>query len=376
MLILNKDDKKWADEIWEKLDKKFSKSAVSAGEKIPYTTVDGVYNDLAEEAINGWTNGFWPGLMWLMYVGTKNEVYRKTAENAEKRLDCALYTPSMLHHDVGFMWHISSGINYRLFGTQESKERTLTAANVLAGRYNCRGKYIRAWEEEDARGKVIIDCMMNIPLLYWASKETKDLRYYYIAENQADHTIETHIRADGSVRHIVDLDAETGEIKEVLAGQGFSPDSAWSRGQGWAIYGYALSYIHTGKQIYLDTAKKVANFFIANIVDSGFIPRVDLKAPGKEHDTSAGAVAACGLIEIANCVDENERDMYLNAAIKLLRAMEEKYCIWDEKEESVLTGCVERYFPDEGRKGHNIVYGDYYFVEAIYKLKGFEPLFW
>ena len=111
-------------------------------------------------------------------------------------------------------------------------------------------------------------------------------------------------------------------------------------------------------------------------MDSGFIPRVDLKAPGKEHDTSAGAVAACGLIEIANCVDENERDMYLNAAIKLLRAMEEKYCIWDEKEESVLTGCVERYFPDEGRKGHNIVYGDYYFVEAIYKLKGFEPLFW
>lgn len=376
MITLKTEDRIWVDNVWEKLDKKLSKSAVSAREKIPYMSVDGVYNDIGKEAPHGWTNGFWPGLMWLMYVGTKNEEYRKTAEVAEKTMDAALYKPSLLHHDVGFMWQISSGVNYRLFGTEESKERTLLAANVLAGRYNSRGRYIRAWQEEDAKGKVIIDCMMNIPLLYWASRETKDERYSYIAESQADHTIETHIRADGSVRHIVDLDPSTGEIKEVLGGQGYSPESAWARGQGWAIYGYALSYIHTKKQLYLDTAKKVANFFIANVSDSGYIPRVDLKAPGNEHDTTAGAIAACGLIEIAKCVDENERDMYLNAAIKILRATEEKYCTWEENVESVLSGGVERYHPDEGRIGHNIIYGDYYFAESIYKLKGFEMLFW
>ena len=374
MYNLNDETKKWVDEIWEKLDTKLSRTAVSSYDKITYTTIDGVH-DNAAEIIYRWTNGFWPGLMWLMYVGTKNEVYKKTAEHAEEMLDAALAMPDKLSHDVGFMWHISSGINHRLFGGEKSKARTTLAATHLASRFNIRGNYIRVWNG-DRVGQVIIDCMMNLPLLYRESELIGDKRFYYIAEAHADKTIQTHIRPDGSVRHIVDLDPATGEIKEVLGGQGYSADSAWSRGQAWAVYGYVLSYIHTGKQEYLDVAKRVANYFIANVCDTGYIPRVDFKSPCTEPDTTAGAAAACGLLEISKCVPDDEKPMYFNAAIRMLKALEEKYCDWSDTEDSILQYGVERYFPDERRKGLPIIYGDYYFAEAIYKLKGFDMLFW
>lgn len=374
MYDLSNENKKWVDEIWTKLDAKLSRTAVSSYEKIPYTTVDGVHND-DSDVIFKWTNGFWPGLMWLMYVGTKNEVYKKTAEHAEEMLDAALAMPEKLSHDVGFMWHISSGINYRLFGGEKSRARTLHAANFLAARYNIRGNYIRVWNG-DRVGQVIIDCMMNLPLLYWASEVINDNRYRYIAEAHADNTIKTHIRPDGSVRHIVDLDPTNGDVKEYIGGQGYDADSAWSRGQAWAIYGYALSYIHTGKEEYLDIAKRVANYFIANVADTDYLPRVDFKSPCTEYDTTAGAAAACGLLEIAKCVGEHEKGIYLNAALRMLKALEKNYCDWSETEDSILQHGVEKYHPIEQQCGKPIIYGDYYFAEAIYKLKGFDTLFW
>lgn len=368
-------DQQWVDVIWEKLDSKLYEVSKSAYDKIPYSTVNGVYNNEAEKCIFKWTNGFWPGLMWLMHVGTGKKQYRKTAEHAEEMLDEVLRKPWWFNHDAGFMWHISSGVNYRLYHGETSKARTLHAANHLAARFHIHGNYIRAWNGAEKAGMSIIDCMMNLPLLYWASAEVKDKRYSDIAQAHAAHTLQAHLRADGSVRHIVTHDPETGEVTGCKAGQGYSEDSAWARGQSWAIYGFVLSYIHTGKYEYLDAAKRVAHYFIANIAGE-WIPRVDFRSPGKEHDTTAGAIAACGLIEIAKAVDELERDVYLNAAIKILRALEEKYCNWSLEEESVLQHGVEKYFPDECRKGKPIIYGDYYFAEAIYKLKGFELLFW
>ena len=375
MIKLCPKDRQWVDDIWEKLNTKLYAVSISAYDKIPYSTVNGVYNNEAEEYIFKWTNGFWPGLMWLMHVGTGKEQYRKTAEHAEEILDEVLRKPWLLSHDVGFMWHISSGIHYRLFGDDASKARTLHAANHLASRFHVKGNYIRAWNAPDKAGMSIIDCMMNLPLLYWASEEVQDIRYSDIANAHARHTLETHLRPDGSVRHIVKHDPETGEVTGGGAGQGYSEDSAWTRGQAWAIYGFVISYIHSGKQEYLDVAKRVAHYFIANIAEE-WIPRVDFRAPGKEHDTTAGAIAACGLIEIANCVDELEQDLYRNASMKILNALERSYCNWTEEEQSILQHGVEKYFPDESRLGKPIIYGDYFFTEAIYKLKGFERLFW
>lgn len=376
MYNISEADKKWVDEIWAKIDNKLKTVAPLNKDKIPYTTVDGVYNDMAKEDITWWTNGFWPGMMWLMYVGTKNEMYKEVAENAEKMLDAAFEEYDHLHHDVGFMWHISSGINYRLFGGKKSRVRTSIAADMLASRYNASGKYIRAWNE-DKVGWVIIDCMMNIPLLYWASEEYKDPRFKYIAMNHADTVMKTHIRPDGSVNHIVDLDPVTGEPKEAFGGQGYELGSSWSRGQAWAIYGYVISYIHTGKQEYLDTAKRVAHYFIANVCDD-WLPKADFRCPDEPviYDSTAGACTACGLLEIARVVPEHEKKLYLNAAMNLIKAMEKNFCNWTEEEQSILQMGTEAYFCRPQGKHAAIIYGDYYFIEAIYKLKGFDMLFW
>ena len=376
MYNISEADKNWVDEIWAKIDSKLRTVAPLNKDKIPYTTVDGVYNDMAKEDITWWTNGFWPGMMWLMYVGTKNEMYKEVAENAEKMLDAAFEEYDHLHHDVGFMWHISSGVNYRLFGGKKSRVRTSIAADMLASRYNSSGKYIRAWNE-DKVGWVIIDCMMNIPLLYWASEEYKDPRFKYIAMNHADTVMKTHIRPDGSVNHIVDLDPVTGEPKEAFGGQGYELGSSWSRGQAWAIYGYVISYIHTGKQEYLDTAKRVAHYFIANVCDD-WLPKADFRCPDEPviYDSTAGACTACGLLEIARLVPEHEKKLYLNAAMNLLKAMEKNFCNWTEEEQSILQMGTEAYFCRPQGKHAAIIYGDYYFIEAIYKLKGFDMLFW
>lgn len=370
-------NKSFIDQTWEKLDGKLKQVAVRSRDKIPYTTVNGVHDDRQGKSISWWTNGFWGGLMWLMYLGSKNEEYRITAENAERLMDAAFANVAVLHHDVGFMWHIMSGANYRLTGNAEARNRNLLAAMTLASRYNISGKYIRSWNG-DMAGWTIIDCMMNIPLLYWASRELGDPRFEKIAVAHADMAMRDHVRPDGSVAHIVSHDVETGEVIETLAGQGYAVGSSWSRGVAWALYGFVLSYIHTKKVEYLDTAKRVAHYFITNLVADDWLPIVDFRAPEepKRYDSTAGAVAACGLIEIAKCVPEGEQKIYLDSAIKLLRAMEERFCNWQDDEDSVLQMGTERYNSD-GKGDHiPIIYGDYFFVEAILKLRGEEFLAW
>ena len=371
------ENKDFINSTWDKLDKKLKLVSERSKNKIPYTTRDGVHNNMADEDITWWTNGFWAGLMWLMYVGTKDEHYKSVAERAEEMLDKAFEKYDTLHHDVGFMWYISSGVNYRLFGGEKSRLRTIYAANMLASRYNAAGKFIRSWNGDHV-GWVIIDSMMNIPLLYWASKEHNDNRYKYIAENHADTVLGTHIRADGSVNHIVNLNPENGEVIETFGGQGYGVGSSWSRGQSWAIYGFVLSYIHTGKREYLDAAKRVAHYFIANVSETGYVSRVDFRSPDEPVliDTTASACAACGLIEIANNVGEYEKNLYLGAAIKILKALEENYCDWTDKEDSILRMGTEAYNCHESGRHVPIIYGDYFFTEAIYKLKGNDMLFW
>ena len=370
------ENKTWIDETWTKLDKKLKVVSEKSKNKIPYTTENGIHDNMVEKDITWWTNGFWAGLIWLMYVGTKDEHYKEVAEKAEELLDGAFEVYDMLHHDVGFMWHISSGVNYRLTGNKKSRLRALYAADLLASRYNAEGRFIRSWNE-DKTGWVIIDSMMNIPLLYWSSEEHNDPRYRYIAQNHADTLLHTHIRNDGSVNHIVNLDPSNGEVLETFGGQGYEVGSSWSRGQAWAIYGFILSYIHTGRQEYLDAAKRVAHYFIANIVETDYIPRVDFRSPEEPVliDTTAAACTACGLIEIAKAVGEHEKKMYINAAIKILKALEKKYCDWTGNEDSILQMGTEAYGRERGRH-IPIIYGDYFFTEAIYKLRGNDMLFW
>ena len=364
-------DKKWLDEVWEKTDRKLSRTAVECREMLPYSTENGKWT---ERDVDWWTNGFWPGMMWLMYDATGNEEYRTTAERAEVLLDEALRHVTTLHHDVGFMWHISAGANYRLTGNEASFVRNMFAANMLAGRYKIKGELIRAWNGPGTDGWAIIDCMMNIPLLYWASKETGDDRFKYIAMSHADKTMKYHVREDGSVNHINEYNTETGEFVKSHGGQGYSDESSWSRGQAWAVYGFTLSYMHTGEKRYLDTARKVANYFISAVC-SDWLPRCDFRAPAEPvvYDSSAGLIAANGLIELSKCVGEYEAQMYFDAAVKLVKAISDKFADWSEDTDAIIGYGTERY----GRGEHiDMVYSDYYFVEALNKLKGFNTFLW
>ena len=166
--LLKESDKKWVNETYEKIRGKIFAECGRIGSRIPYIADNGVYReDKAETDIVWWTNGFWPGMLWQMYHAEGDERYRMAAQGAEEKLDRAFDIYTGLHHDVGFMWLHSAVADYRLTGDERAKVRALHAAHLLAGRYNPRGKFIRSWNR-DRSGWVIVDSMMNIPLLYWA----------------------------------------------------------------------------------------------------------------------------------------------------------------------------------------------------------------
>ncbi len=376
---LLEENRAWAEETFKKIDAKMSEMTIRSRDKIP----DGVTEDgfHKEKSITWWTNGFWGGLNWLLYNYTKNENYMLTAKSSEKKMDEALAQYEKLHHDVGFMWHILSGASYQLTGDTGSRTRNLFAASTLMSRFVIDGGYIIAWNSKNAANWTIIDCLMNLPLLYWASKELGDDRFKRVAMAHADMAIMDHLREDGSVVHIAEHDRETGEVVKTYGGQGSAEGSSWSRGQAWALYGFVISYIHTGEERYLNAAKQVANYFIANCCDD-WLPRVDFRAPEEPvmYDTTAGACAACGLIELAKILPENEGGMYMNGAVNMLRAMEEKCCNFDPSNDHMLDYGTVR-FPVDGdmKKAEvhiSIIYGDYFFTEAILKLLGSEFFPW
>ncbi len=372
--------KLWIDSTWEKVDKKLSKVAIRSREKLPYTTINGVHDDKKETDICWWTNGFWGGMMWLMYLGTGNEDYKKTAERSEEILDGALKKFKELHHDVGFMWHLTSGTNYRITGNETSCIRNLYAAASLSSRYNVDGDFIRAWNW-DAYGYSIIDCLMNLSLLYWASDEVKDERFKKIAMRHMDMALRDHIRQDGSVNHIVDHEIDKVGIKQILGGQGYSAESCWSRGLAWAVYGSVISYIHTEKEEYLEAAKKTADYFIEHCKATKYLPLVDFCAPAEPvyYDSTAGLCAACGMLEIAKYVSEEEGKRYTEEAINILKACDKAFCDYSENTDALVLMGTERYpHREQDFKGVHIpiVYGDYFFVEALLKLKGNEFFIW
>ena len=381
-------DREWLEGIYQKLLVKMKAECGRVGTKIPYSPKDGRYSDMAEAFPGGigfWTNGFWPGMLWQMYSATEDEIYKETAEGVEERLAGLLDTFESLDHDIGFLFLPSAVANYRKTGNKVARRRGLHAANILAGRFNPVGKFIRAWNgsvgpvlgEKESSGGMIIDCMMNIPLLYWAAKETGDPRFHHVAVSHAKTAQQYIVREDGSCNHIVVFDPQTGEFLDNPGGQGFEQGSAWSRGQSWAVYGFSLSYRHTGDESFLNTAKRCAHYCISNLAVNGWLPLVDYRAPKEplKYDSTAGMITACGLLELAEHVGEYEKNLYTTAALNILKACDAKFSNWDPEADSIVDGGTFFYHDPEGKNTEvPIIYADYYFIEALLRLKG-EALF-
>lgn len=383
--ILN-ENRAWVEETFKKVEAKMSRVTLRSRDKLADgVDADGVHKSVPAAA---WTSGFWGGLNVLLYNYTKNEEYLKTARRSEELLDEALMDFCGLYHDVGFMWHILSGALYRLTSDKKSMNRNLHMAANLASRFvryeDVPGGFIRAWNQAwqgiPVENLSIIDCLMNLPILYWASDLIGDDRFKRIAMDHADMALVDHLRDDGSVVHIAEHDRDTGELVRTHGGQGYCVGSSWSRGQAWALYGFTLSYIHTKEQRYLDAAKQVANYFIANCSDD-WLPRVDFRAPSEPvmYDSTAGVCAACGLIEIAKALPENEGGMYMHAAVNILKAIEKNFADYNPDRDDMITHGTVLYpnKPGQEKGVHiSIIYADYFFTEALLKLLGEEFLPW
>ncbi|SDM03120.1 unsaturated chondroitin disaccharide hydrolase [Paenibacillus sp. OK060] len=357
-------------EVMQKLENKLPEMKKNIGDKCPhFVGDDGKYDNINTD---WWVSGFWPGMLWIMYDMTGEESYRDAAWSWDETLEQWFIRPTgELHHDVGFQFLSTAVIKHKITGDEDALRRGLEAANFLAGRYNPAGKFIRAWNE-DKYGWAIIDCMLNISLLFWASEVTGDPRYKHIAISHAETTMQYGVREDGSTKHILSFDPEDGRYIECFGGQGYAPESSWSRGTSWGLYGFANTYRYTQDERFLNTAKRIAHYFIAALPED-HVPYWDFRLPtldDQSRDSSAAAIAASGLLELAATVPEGEKRLYADAAERILRSLTENYAVWDQPEhESILlhaTGSGNSFIDV------SLIYGDYYYLEAIAKLNGWK----
>lgn len=328
-----------------------------------------------------WTSGFWPGLLLLAYRRTGDQALLAVATAAEDELERAVCDDRLylLHHDVGFQFSPTAVMRYRLTGDPIARRRGFLAANLLMGRFNPAGSgFIEAWNTEERRGLVIIDSMMNLPLLFWAAEEFGQPRFRNAALAHARTTLRTHVRPDGTTTHVVRFDQASGAPLEARAGQGHAPDSCWSRGQGWALYGFAMAYSYSREPALLAAACRVADSFIANLPPEG-VPPWDFRAPDAAtgpRDSSAGAIAAAGLLELAALLPAGEGQPYAAAAADLLMALTARCAVAADPEHDALLARATGNLP----KGQNIdvalIYGDYYYLEALQKLDGLRETCW
>lgn len=381
---INVKDKYFSDFLQHTLDK-LAWVCEKNQNSIPYTvTEDGSYNNLdyvnddyMDGGINWWTNGFFGGLLWQMYKMTGEEKYRDYAKIQEEKLDKCFNIFEGLHHDVGFMWLLTAVADYKVTNHKQARTTALHAATILAGRFNINGRYIRAWNYcgGDQSGKAIIDCLMNLSLLYWAAEEFKDGRFSAIAMEHTDMALKYFVREDGSVNHIVEFDPNSGKMITTHGGQGYAQGSCWTRGQSWAIYGFTNGYRHTHKKAYLDAAIKTADYFIEHLPDSYIVP-VDFKQPSEPalEDNSAACIAASGMLELADCLLKEEGQKYFEAACKILRTVCENRVCLDHSMDALVMKCSVAYHFDTHVQ--TLIYADYYLLEALMKLNGNALMVW
>ena len=323
-------------------------------------------------SIYWWTSGHFPGSLWYLYEATGDDFFRDRAT-----VWTELVAPNSKvtdNHDVGFIMYCSFGNARRLLKTDKYDALLLETADSLSKRFNPDLGLIRSWGalNEKRNFLVIPDNMMNLELLEWATKaKGGEKRFDDIARSHATKTMGHHFRADGGTFHVLDYDQKTLRVKGIERGQGASCETAWSRGQSWAIYGYTMMYRETKDPAYLEFAQKVSDFAInhPNMPVDG-VPYWDYGAPGEERDTSAASIMASGLLELSTFVPGDKGAKYRAFAVKQLLSL-----------------CTDEYFAKPGENGDWLLkhgvghkpaggeidtpldYGDYYFLEALLRFR-------
>lgn len=321
-----------------------------------------------------WCSGFYPGSLWYIYEYTQNEAVKTLAEKNTLKLDPIQYVTN--DHDVGFQLNCSYGNGFRLTGNEDYKKVLYQGAQSLATRFSSVTGVIRSWDflRRGWKYPVIIDNMMNLELLFWATQATGDSTFYDIAVKHADTTLKNHFRADNSLYHGLNYNPETGEIKHYQGGQGFSEKSAWARGQAWGLYGYTLMYRFTKERKYLEQAIKIAEFTLNHPnMPKDLIPYWDYNAPDIPdalRDASAAAINCSGLLELSQYVSEEQAKKYYKAAEKMLQTLSSPAYT---AEEGTNGGFILKHsvgnIPSGTEVDMPLTYADYYYVEALCRYK-------
>ncbi len=347
--------------------------------KFPYSAADNGIYPITENV--EWTTGFWTGILWLIYEYTGEESIKEAAlkqvdsflERVEKRIDVD-------HHDLGFLYTPSCVSCYKLTGNETAKRAALKAADVLMERFREKEGFFQAWGELGKRDnyRLIIDCMMNIPLLYWASDMTGDSGYRDAATRHFITSCNYVVREDASAYHTFYFDPETGEPLKGVTRQGYSDTSAWARGQAWGIYGIALNYRYTDRKEAFQLYRGMTNYFLNRLPadDVCYWDLIFSDGSDQPKDSSAAAVAVCGMEEMNRCLPETEpnKEVYHRAMHRILRSLIENYANREHQPgQAMLLHGVYSWHSGKGVDVGNI-WGDYFYTEALVRfLKGWHP---
>lgn len=334
-----------------------------------------------------WTEGFYTGEIWLAYEWTQDELFKQVAlKQVASFLERIQNRVSVDHHDMGFLYSLSCVSAYKLTGSQEAKEAAILAADNLISRFHEVGGFIQAWGELGAADnyRLIIDCLLNLPLLYWATEVTGDKRYENCAKTHITTSLKCVIREDCSTYHTHFFDKETGEPTYGVTHQGYRDGSAWARGQAWGVYGVALSYRYTKEESYIELFKKITDFFIDHL-PSDLVPYWDFDftdGTTEPKDSSSAAIAVCGMLEMAKYMNEEDAAYYTGVARKILKSLIDHYAVKDSSISNgqLLHGTYARDSEYNTCANHGVdecnTWGDYFYCEAIMRQVKDWELYW
>ncbi len=345
-------------------------------------------NNFYEKSENkDWTEGFWTGEIWLAYEHLGDNDLKNTAlVQVNSFLNRIENKINVDHHDMGFLYSPSCVAAYKLTGSENGKKAALKAADNLMTRFREKGSFFQAWGAMDDRNncRLIIDCLMNMPLLFWASDVTGDTRYSDKAKAHIKTAMNYVVRDDNSTYHTYFFDPDTGESLKGVTNQGNRDGSAWARGQAWGIYGSALAYAKIGDENYIDIFRRVTDYFITHLPEN-LVPYWDFDfdtGSDEPRDSSAGVIAVCGMLEMSKYLPQAEAEYYTSAAKRILKAVTDACAVKSVSESNglLLHGTYARKTPTNTCHNGGVdecnTWGDYFYMEALTRLTKDWQLYW
>ncbi|GGZ44867.1 glycoside hydrolase family 88 protein [Asticcacaulis endophyticus] len=360
---------------------RIDKGLAAYGDQFPEpSSVGNVYRVMGNTE---WTNGFWTGQLWLAYELSGDEKYRTAAERHVESFHTRIFDQvNVDHHDLGFLYSLSCVAASKLTGSTLAREAGLEAARLLLTRYLPKAGVIQAWgnlSDPAEAGRMIIDCNLNLPLLYWATEQTGDLTFANAADSHIQQALKYIVRPDASTFHTFYMDPATGAPRHGTTHQGYADDSCWARGQAWGIAGFPLVYRYFRKPALIETSARLANYFLNRLPDD-LVCCWDLvfTAPPHERDSSAAAIAACGLLELGKSMPLSDTDSaaYRGSAMAMVENLIRHYAATSNDDGAGLLKHGVYHMPKGMGVDEYCLWGDYFYLEALTRLTRIWEPYW